>query len=278
MFRCYPLRVNLAAADSLRFPPGMVGNILRGGFGAALRHAECSPECPGARLCPRRDSCAYARIFEPTANRPGPSGFGNLPRPFVVRARDLDGRTIQPGEPFHFYLHLFDPNIQDVIVRALGQFRLAELVSIEKLEPVPIDLRAAQPAEAARVRFLSPTELKSGNQLADRPEFPILFARIRDRLSTLSALYGDGPLDIDFVSLAARARAIRMTRCSIQQIEAVRKSGKTGQKHSIGGFIGEAEYEGNLTEFLPFFLAAKWTGVGRQTVWGKGEIHVDILD
>jgi hypothetical protein len=33
-----------------------------------------------------------------------------------------------------------------------------------------------------------------------------------------------------------------------------------------------------MAEFLPYLEAARWTGVGRQTVWGKGEIAVEILD
>ncbi|MDQ6665584.1 MAG: hypothetical protein M3Z23_14480, partial [Acidobacteriota bacterium] len=253
IFRCHPLKVTLAAADSLHFPPGTIGNTLRGGLGAALRASWCRADCPGARFCPRSGSCEYARIFEPGANRPSPSGFRDLPRPFVIRARDLDGRTFEPREPFHFALHLFDPNIREVIARSLAQLRVAklrfaELISLEILEPVSIDLQSAPEARAVRVRFLSPAELKSGNGLAHAPEFPILFARIRDRLSTLRALYGGGPLDIDFRCLAARAEDIRMTRCSIQRVEAFRTSGKTGQTHAMGGFTGEAEYEGNLAE------------------------------
>ena len=34
------------------------------------------------------------------------------------------------------------------------------------------------------------------------------------------------------------------------------------------------EYEGELGEFVPFLRAAEWTGVGRQTSWGKGAITV----
>ena len=40
----------------------------------------------------------------------------------------------------------------------------------------------------------------------------------------------------------------------------------------LGGFVGEAEYEGDLTEFVPYLRAAHWTGVGRQTAWGKGAL------
>ena len=40
--------------------------------------------------------------------------------------------------------------------------------------------------------------------------------------------------------------------------------------------MGGAAYEGELDEFMPFLRAAKWTGVGRQTVWGKGEIEIAV--
>ena len=37
---------------------------------------------------------------------------------------------------------------------------------------------------------------------------------------------------------------------------------------------GEVEYGGELGEFLPYLEAGQWIGVGRQTVWGKGEIRL----
>jgi hypothetical protein len=67
-----------------------------------------------------------------------------------------------------------------------------------------------------------------------------------------------------------------MTRCEIQHVDIVRRSSRTGQIHPIGGFVGDAEYEGELTEFVPVLSAAQWTGVGRQTVWGKGAIAVFV--
>ena len=99
-------------------------------------------------------------------------------------------------------------------------------------------------------------------------------ARIRDRIGALRELYGDGPLDIDFRAFGERAARVRMTHCEIARVETERRSSRTGQTHPIGGFVGEAEYEGDLSEFIPYLKAAQWTGVGRQTVWGKGEIHV----
>ena len=125
------------------------------------------------------------------------------------------------------------------------------------------------------VRFETPTELKAGGATVEQPEFGVLAARIRDRISTLRALYDDGPLTLDFRQFGERAARIRMTRCDIQHVEAYRRSGRTGQIHSLGGFTGEAEYEGDLAEFVPYLRAAQWTGVGRQTAWGKGELVDD---
>jgi hypothetical protein len=74
--------------------------------------------------------------------------------------------------------------------------------------------------------------------------------------------------------MGERAALIQMRRCELQWEQVSRRSGRTGQVHSIGGFTGEAVYEGDLTEFLPWLKAARWVGVGRQTVWGKGDVRV----
>jgi hypothetical protein len=71
-----------------------------------------------------------------------------------------------------------------------------------------------------------------------------------------------------------RAAAVRMSRCDLQWEKRERKSGRTGQVHPLGGFTGEAEYEGELGEFVPWIKAGRWVGVGRQTVWGKGDVRV----
>ena len=94
-----------------------------------------------------------------------------------------------------------------------------------------------------RIRFVTPTELKSEHKLADRPEFGILFGRLRDRVSTLRTLYGAGPLDIDFRAMGERAAAVRLTHCELKRANADRLSSRSGQRHPLGGFVGEVEYK-----------------------------------
>jgi len=45
-------------------------------------------------------------------------------------------------------------------------------------------------------------------------------------------------------------------------------------RHPRVGLIGTVTYTGPLAEFLPWLRAGYWTGVGRQTVWGKGVIDL----
>lgn len=303
-FEFVRLRFHFEALEPVLFPPGQSANIVRGAFGTILRTLACGPLCGEAAHQP---GCVYARIFEPkAAYASGPSGLVDWPRPFVFRTGHLDGSRLRPGEPFHFDVHLFDvahPALS-YFVEALarlsseglgprrGRARLAFVEQLalddavvqqvfdgEKLgaavEATAVELvNDGGTVNSARVRFVTPTELKSGNGLAVRPEFPILFARIRDRLSTLCALYGPGPLPIDFRGMGDRARAIEMTHCELRAERRERRSSRTGQVHALGGFTGEAEYSGPLAEFVPYLRAARWTGVGRQTVWGKGEIQL----
>ena len=247
-FQLHALRFTFLARESVHFPAGKSSNILRGALGTIFRRLACLPQCQSAASCEQRTNCPYARIFEPAAAVPGPSGLADWPRPFVFRATHLDGQTLNPGHAFHFDLNLFDLNAATIAYFVLTFAQLArdglgpgrrkvELTSVTHLNqqsepgspiyqdgtinpqletpPLTLDLApATQKITGLTIRFLTPTELKSGQQLAPRPDFAILAARTRDRLSTLRELYGPGPLTIDFREFGTRAALIEMTAAS----------------------------------------------------------------
>jgi hypothetical protein len=287
-FQFYRYRFWFRALEETYFPRGKSGNVIRGALGLALR-ATASPD-------------EYARLFEPRAAAGAPSGFHDLPRPFVVRAADLDGSALQPGERFCVNIHSFD--IRRPALRSFsdafglweksgigprrGRVRLEEASPLD-LEGAPLEAGPGHafcsisleadpvPVERAVVRFVSPTELKTAGVVADRPEFGILFTRLRDRIGALRALYSGGPLPIAFREMGERASAVRLRRLQIEWERAQRTSRRTGQTHPLGGFVGEAEYEGDLAEFMPWLRCGRWSGVGRQTVWGKGDIRCESV-
>jgi hypothetical protein len=260
-FELERLRLHMRATEDMYFPPFLAGNLMRGVFGSILRVLELTD---------------YVRIFRP-ASKDGPSGLRDAPRPFVLRAAHLDGRRIRTGERFHFDAHLFDESVRDRFTAVFEDFGRARLEGSE-VERIAIDLSGRVPASRVRVEFLTPTELKSDGEVVDWLEFRVLFARVRDRVATLRKFYGAGPLDIDFRGLGERAALVKLVDQRIERIDVERRSSRTGQTHSLGGFVGEVGYEGDLGEFVPYLRAGEWTGVGRQTVWGKGAIRIIMND
>lgn len=276
----YRFRFYFHAQQTVHFPAGRAGNILRGACGIFLR-----------KVAPAE---IYSRVFEPgRALGPAPSGLSDWPRPFVFRTAEMDD-VAAPSERFSFDLHLFDLRepVMPYFEAAFGEWAASGLgtlrtrARLDRVEPLGLGDEPSAgtrcsvsldpdslPVDRVAVRFVTPTELKDRGEIAATPEFRVLFSRIRDRVCTLGALFGQGPVQLDFRGMAGRAAQIRLVRCDLMWQRAARTSSRTGQRHPLGGFTGEAEYEGALQEFLPWLRAARWTGVGRQTVWGKGEIR-----
>ena len=220
----------------------------------------------------------------------------------------MDGRTFGVGEPFSFDIHLFltvDPPLAYFILAfaqlaesglgpSRGRVRLQAVDVIGAADesqgrvfdsdgfqlaalPAPIELELTPDTTLTVttfvVEFVTPTELKHEGQIVGRPEFVVLLSRVRDRLGNLTSLYGEG-LELDWTGLTERARRVRLIGSNLRVEGGMRMSTKTGQTHALAGFVGTATYEGSVGEFLPLLRAAVYTGVGRQTVWGKGHIRI----
>ncbi len=256
------MRFRFIAVEVLFFPRGRAANLFRGALGSAF-HA-ISAE-------------VYARYFEPVSDT-GPSGFANPPRPFVLRVDHLDNCEIPEGHIFTFEVNLFDarPEAVQHFVHAAGlMFNVGRIPARldSPIEANPIRLNLTAPTlEVGRVRlhFLTPTVL-------DSLEFGVLFSRLRDRISNLRRFYGDGALPLDFREMGQRAEVVKLIASDVRRVRAQRTSRATGQTHPLGGFVGTADYAGDLTEFLPFLEAGYWTGVGSQTVWGNGQIATEVI-
>jgi hypothetical protein len=244
--------------ESVYFPPGKAGNVFRGALGTILATTR-RPDLPGGRADP--------------------------PRPFVLRAAHLDGKRFGPGETFSLDVHVFDlrARLPEIFVQTFSEWarsglgprrgRVELLGPVEDGADVNLDLTSGAEASKCSLLFRTPTELK-GNPSRDAMPFGVLFARVCDRIGALRSLYGEGPLRIDFRALAERAGLVCTVQCDLKYRDVWRRSSRTGAEHGIGGVTGRVDYEGDLTEFLPYLRAAWWTGVGRHTVWGNGVIEV----
>lgn len=265
IFKLLSYRFHFRAVESVYFPPGKAGNVLRGALGTTLRFEDMS-----------------------NADSPRPSGLADPPRPFVLRAAHLDGKGFEPGETFSLDVHVFDTRqpLREIFVRAFSEWARTglgprrgrvELLGDDAGTAVSMDLTGGPEVSRCSLAFRTPTELK-GNPSHSEIPFGILFARVRDRIGTLRSLYGEGPLPIDFQPLSDRARLVRTVSCDLEYHDVRRLSSRTGAVHGIGGVTGRADFEGDLTEALPYLRAAWWTGVGRHTVWGNGVIEIVTVE
>lgn len=254
----YPVEFSFTAPVPVSFAPGEAANVFRGTLGALLHET---------------NKHAYNRIFAPKAFS-GPSGMHDPPRPFVFRP------VVHQDRHFTLPMNVFDPDVIEDIhaaFQALADAGLRLQASLDEMRALPsvqLELSESQPTRHIKVEFLTPTELKAAGKVLRQPDFAVLLARSRDRISALCSIYQRPLPEIDYSAMGERAKSVTMTRCDVHQVEAWRESQRTGETHGLGGFAGAAEYEGDLTEFLPWLHAAEWTGVGRLTPWGNGFIRV----
>lgn len=271
-FDLYSVTFRFQAKDAFAFPPFLTGNIFRGALGSFLRSA--NPE-------------AYSVLFGRATSDASLSK--TAPRPFVLRCRNLEGRSYAPGEVFSLHLNLFLPDLQ--LLEALNaaaiamsdkgfgptRSRASLLLPPEHVHhSLPLD-DSVEPVSAVRLHFHTPTGLKTDGEVTEPCHFPLLIEHIVRRLEHLSTLYGSETLTFSRTTLRKQADAIQLTSTNLQQVEVSRRGSRLGQTHPIGGFLGSAEYSGDLTPFMRLLEAASFTGVGRHTVWGNGEISTERL-
>jgi len=125
--------------------PEYAGSLLRGQFGAALRHVACmtrQPTCPG---CPLVQTCPYTRIF---AAPPPPKGshalqdFSQIPNPYIIEPPTPGARLLAAGDVLVFQVVLVGHAIDQLalIIFAM-QLALAQGLTRQR---VPCELLQVQ--------------------------------------------------------------------------------------------------------------------------------------
>ncbi len=272
-------RLTLAPRRPLVLPAGNTANVIRGAFGTVFRKLICEPECKEARSCEIRQSCAYARVFEPA---PPPESQAlskneSIPRGFLFRAGGQP-RPEKVDGPLTFELLLFGSSnhYQPSFVLAFSQLAEegfganrapTELSSVDEL---PLDPVPATPDDRVTLRFLTPTHLVAGGVQIRQPAFHHVFKRLRDRINSLATFYGSGPITADFAGLGAASETVETVRQSTRWHAEIRRSSRTGQRHELSGFVGEGKLAGDLGPFREWLELGQHCHVGKHAVWGNG--------
>ena len=153
--------------------------------------------------------------------------------------------------------------------------RLASAQHFELSTEAPHETAAPGLIDTLRICFDTPVELKDRGVVADRPEFSVLIARLAERIWALGMLYNGWPPDFCLNLPVALSEQVELTAHDWSRSESRRRSARSNTTHSLGGFTGWADYRGPIAPFIPLLSIGAWTGVGRQTVWGKGVFHLE---
>jgi hypothetical protein len=305
------LQFELEPRRPLHLPLPERGNVLRGAFGTVFQRAVCAPDCPGTEHCIKRESCAYAMLFEPKWRfADGNRGADDAPRGFLFRPTQDPDPGFGPGQSLHFELRLFGMAIE-VYPFFLNTFQSlalqglhgvpARLVSVRSLDwagnvctelmkdgkvlggrpaALRLDDIPMPPAPAGEfcVQYITPTWLRYEKQDEQVPTLPALLCRVRDRLSFLAQLYGGQIWDADFGLIGELAREGRTLAARGAWTAKRRRSSRTGQVMPLAGFVGEVIYDALRPELWPLLVLGQEIHVGRHAVWGDGGYQVLCMD
>jgi hypothetical protein len=304
--------ITLVPRSALVVPLHSRGSMIRGAFGMALRRLVCHDVDLSCRACPLEASCAYPQTFEPRppANADRLSNLQDAPRPFVFDPPAAESAEFAPGQPVTFGLTAigraarlvpyFVSAFRNLADEGLGprraRFDLLEVAALDAVgtrtaiyqNTTPLvrltapTLRAAdlvKPGDTARtsltLRFSTPLDLKDQGVPVGIPEFAPLIRRLRDRANALSTFFADGPLSLDFKGISAVAEGVKLVRNATSLIEVNRRSSRTGQRHDVGGLIGEAEYKGEgIGRLMALVRVGEVMHVGKHAAFGNGRMEV----
>jgi hypothetical protein len=307
-------RFTLKARDELHLPPYKGSTLRGGfghAFKQVVCLQRQAKTCEGCLL---RENCPYAYIFDtsPPPDAEVLRTHSDVPLPFVIEPDTSDRRTTYPpGDTLNFELILVGKAINYLpyfilvfrelgdrgLGRGRGKYRLQEVEAVQPLsgdkeriysaadEMVchsqlevgfqDIERRAEEiPGDTVILRFLTPTRIKHQGSFISQPPFHVIVRNVLRRVSSLYYFHCGEQWEFDYRGTIERAKEIRSAELNTQWIDWERYSGRQKTRLKMGGFVGEAVYEGDLTEFRPLLLLGQLVHIGKACVFGNGRYEI----
>lgn len=154
--------------------------------------------------------------------------------------------------------------------------------SLDPLRPSPSwdafkQVASAHDQNRLSVQFLTPTRLISEGRLCHRPDLAVWAQRLLERLRSLTELYCEMPVWVPFPQLLAAAHDVTLVKDETRWVEAWSASRREGMMRPTSGFVGSAEYNGQVAELLPYLMLGQALQVGKNAVKGCGWYRLNYL-
>ena len=130
--------------------------------------------------------------------------------------------------------------------------------------------------ERVRLSFLTRTRIIIDGVLLRELSFLPFIQILIGRISMLASFHCDSSLELDFASLLDRAKTITVENDSLNWKTWWRYSGRQKQRMNWGGLVGELDFVGELSQFLPYIRLGEYVHVGKSATFGLGQYQLKL--
>ncbi|MEN9905328.1 MAG: hypothetical protein RLZZ555_1893 [Pseudomonadota bacterium] len=294
--------------------PEYAGSLLRGQFGAALRHLACMTRQPACGGCPLQSTCPYTRLFEAV---PPPEHrlqkFSAVPNAYVIEPPPLSCAPMAAGDALVFHMVLVGDAIQQLALvafawqRALSQGLTRDRIAsdLERIDwldetgavhtiwtrdaPLLADHPAAlqwpeAPAglRALRLDIRTPLRLQSqGHPLRAHELTPrALVAAVARRVALVLEFHArQADWGERVPQLIASCSDIEQDK-RLRWYDWTRYSSRQQQEMTLGGVIGQWQLQADpavLKSLLPWLWLGQWLHVGKNATMGMGAYTLEAM-
>lgn len=285
-----PLAISLLALEQAELP-SFLGSTLRGAIGQSLLQVDKEASAFLYRNGESLDTDRNQVVVKPYMIIP----------PEICAPRNM----IRRGEKINFEFWLFGnaskyaPSLilalEHIQEFGLGAYRypfcLSEVVnshtqrliwrngSVSKLDMSATFIQGFELTKVTGViiKICTPLRIRRGGQMVKSLPFMTLIRNIINRITMIAERYGGWVDRSEAEKLQALAAEVCTIREELRIEPMVRYSNRTNRKMDFSGLMGELEYRGDLTPFVPWMYAAQRLHIGRNTTFGMGKIRVYFI-
>lgn len=299
----------LLRAESLIRLPRFSGSAFRGGFGSALRRACCTMGEQDCRQCMLGVNCVYASVFETASNHASDGHYqlSDYPRPFIIEPPYPVKGPIEKGQSFvchlvlmgdavdqmPYFVYAFSKLGQSGLGTSRGKFgieavagaigpdkakvfdgRSGQFVGSTPVKTFEEIVAGENDSERITLNFSTPTRIKDQERLTKNLKFDLLTRSLLRRATMLVQACKQRPWNIDHKRLLEQAGRVQGKTQGLRWLDWKRYSSRQKTEMRLGGFLGSATYEGNLTPFLPFLRLGEYLHIGKACTFGLGKYEI----
>lgn len=284
-----PLRVILTALEEAQLPP-YLGSTLRGAIGHSLLGTD-------------KEACAY--LYENNSGNSDTVQINAKPYMIIPPEIHMPQTIVGRGAQIEFEILLIGNGVRyvDSLIKALEQmesfglgayrypFRLSQIIhskeqriiwrngkcSLHRMKSVAMPCFELPDVTRALIKIRTPLRIRHGGKILKTISFQTLIRNITNRIMTLTERYGGWTDREEAGKIQMLSAEVETVREKLHLVHMERYSNRSNGKMDFSGLMGEVEYQGDLTPFVPWLYAAQRLHVGRNTTFGMGRIEVYFI-